>query len=34
MQFIGFNELLQDKAENSRPKDLDDIKRLKSIRKK
>jgi hypothetical protein len=32
--FIGFDELLQDKAANSRPKDLADIKQLKSIRKK
>ena len=32
--FIGFDELLQDKAANSRPKDLTDIKQLKSIRKK
>jgi hypothetical protein len=34
MQFIGFDELLQDKAANSRPKDLTDIKHLKSIKKK
>ena len=34
MQFIGFDELLQDKAANSRPKDLADIKHLKSIKKK
>ena len=34
MQFIGFDELLQDKAANSRPKDLSDIKQLKSIKKK
>lgn len=34
MQFIGFDELLQDKAANSRPKDLADIKQLKSTRKK
>jgi predicted nucleotidyltransferase len=34
MQFIGLDELLQDKAANSRPKDLADIKQLKSIRKK
>jgi predicted nucleotidyltransferase len=34
MQFIGFDELLQDKAANSRPKDLTDIKQLKSIKKK
>jgi predicted nucleotidyltransferase len=34
MQFIGFDELLQDKAANSRPKDLADIKQLKSIKKK
>ncbi len=34
MPFIGFDELLQDKAANSRPKDLIDIKQLKSIRKK
>jgi len=32
--FIGFDELLQDKAANSRPKDLADIKQLKSIKKK
>jgi hypothetical protein len=32
--FIGFDELLKDKAANSRPKDLDDIKHLKSIKKK
>lgn len=34
MHFIGFDELLQDKAANSRPKDLADIKQLKSIAKK
>lgn len=34
LQFIGIDELLQDKAANSRPKDLDDIKQLKSIKKK
>jgi predicted nucleotidyltransferase len=34
MKFIGFDELLQDKAANSRPKDLTDIKHLKSIKKK
>ena len=34
MHFIGFDELLQDKAANSRPKDLADIKQLKSIKKK
>ena len=34
IQFIGFDELLQDKAANSRPKDLADIKQLKSIKKK
>lgn len=34
MQFIGFDELLQDKAANSRPKDLADIRQLKSIKKK
>ena len=33
MIFIGFDELLKDKAANSRPKDLDDIKHLKSIKK-
>jgi len=33
IQFIGFDELLQDKAANSRPKDLIDIKQLKSKRK-
>lgn len=32
--FIGLDELLQDKAVNARPKDLIDIKQLKSIRKK
>lgn len=32
--FIGLKELLQDKAANSRPKDLADIKHLKSIKKK
>jgi hypothetical protein len=32
--FIGFDDLLQDKAVNSRPKDLEDIKQLKSIKKK
>lgn len=32
MQFIGFDELLEDKAANSRPKDLADIKHLKSIK--
>ena len=32
--FIGFDELLQDKAANSRPKDLLDIKQLKSLRNK
>ena len=32
--FIGFDELLKDKAANSRPKDLEDIKQLKSIKKK
>ena len=34
MPFIGFDELLQDKAANSRPKDLADIKQLKSFKKK
>jgi predicted nucleotidyltransferase len=34
MHFIGFDELLLDKAANSRPKDLTDIKHLKSIKKK
>ena len=34
IQFIGIDELLQDKAANSRPKDLADIKQLKSINKK
>ncbi len=34
MQFIGLDDLLQDKAANSRPKDLTDIKQLKSIKKK
>jgi len=34
IQFIGFDELLQYKAANSRPKDLIDIKQLKSIKKK
>jgi len=34
MLFIGFDELLLDKAANSRPKDLTDIKQLKSIKKK
>ncbi len=34
IHFIGFDELLQDKAANSRPKDLTDIKQLKSIKKK
>jgi len=33
MLFIGFDELLEDKAHNSRPKDLSDIKHLKSIKK-
>ena len=32
--FIGFDELLQDKAANSRPKDLLDIKQLKSLKNK
>jgi hypothetical protein len=32
--FIGFDQLLQDKAANSRPKDLLDIKQLKSLRNK
>lgn len=32
--FIGFDELLQDKAANSRPKDLLDIKKLKSLKSK
>jgi hypothetical protein len=32
--FIGFDELLKDKAANSCPKDLEDIKQLKSIKKK
>ena len=32
--FIGIEELLQDKAANSRPKDLEDIKHLTSIKKK
>ena len=32
--FIGFDELLQDKAANSRPKDIQDIKHLKSIKNK
>lgn len=32
--FIGFDELLKDKAANSRPKDLEDIKQLKSIKNK
>ncbi len=31
---IGIDELLEDKAENSRPKDISDIKHLRSIRKK
>jgi len=31
---IGIDDLLEDKAENSRPKDIADIKHLKSIRKK
>lgn len=34
MPFIGFDELIEDKAANSRPKDLADIKQLKSIKKK
>jgi predicted nucleotidyltransferase len=34
IQFIGFDELLEDKAANSRPKDLTDIKQLKSLKKK
>jgi predicted nucleotidyltransferase len=34
IQFIGFDELLKDKAANSRPKDLTDIKQLKSLKKK
>ncbi|MBS1732014.1 MAG: hypothetical protein JST02_01840 [Bacteroidetes bacterium] len=34
MPFIGINELLQDKAVNSRPKDLADIKQLKAAKKK
>ena len=34
MLFIGIDELLQDKAANSRPKDLEDIKHLISIKKK
>lgn len=34
LQFIGFDELLPDKAANSRPKDLADLKQLKSIKKK
>jgi predicted nucleotidyltransferase len=34
IQFIGFDELLQDKAANSRPKDLTDIQQLKSVKKK
>ncbi len=34
IQFIGFDELLKDKAANSRPKDLADIKQLKSIKRK
>jgi len=34
MFFIGIDELLQDKAANSRPKDLEDIKHLTSIKKK
>lgn len=34
MFFIGIDELLQDKAANSRPKDLEDIKHLNSIKKK
>ena len=34
MHFIGFDELLKDKAANSRPKDLTDIKQIKSIKKK
>lgn len=34
MPFIGIDELLEDKAANSRPKDLADIKHLKSIKKK
>jgi hypothetical protein len=33
MHFIGFDELIKDKAANSRPKDLAGIKQLKSIRK-
>jgi hypothetical protein len=32
--FIGFDELIQDKAANSRPKDILDIKHLKSIKNK
>ena len=34
MFFIGIDELLEDKAANSRPKDLADIKELQSIKKK
>lgn len=34
IQFIGIDELLQDKAANSRLKDVADIKQLKSINKK
>jgi predicted nucleotidyltransferase len=34
MSFIGIDDLLQDKAANSRPKDIEDIWHLKSIRDK
>ena len=34
MFFIGIDELLEDKAANSRPKDLADIKQLQSLKKK
>ncbi|MBL7732814.1 MAG: hypothetical protein JNM88_16680 [Chitinophagaceae bacterium] len=34
LPFIGIDDLLKEKAVNSRPKDLADIKQLKSIRKK
>lgn len=34
LYFIGIDELLDDKAANSRPKDLADIRHLKSIKKK
>jgi hypothetical protein len=34
MLFIGIDEILQDKSANSRPRDLEDIKHLTSIKKK